>query len=48
MRAITVLSVILFHGFLEQILGGFIGVDVFFVIQRREFDEELYRDWWNS
>lgn len=32
LRAFSVLSVVLFHAFPELISGGFIGVDVFFVI----------------
>lgn len=32
LRAISVLSVVFFHAFPQAIPGGFIGVDVFFVI----------------
>ena len=32
LRAVAVLSVVGFHGFLRWIGGGFIGVDIFFVI----------------
>ena len=32
LRAIAVLSVVIFHAFPEYLGGGFIGVDVFFVI----------------
>ena len=32
LRAIAVLAVVLFHGFPQYIQGGFIGVDIFFVI----------------
>ena len=32
MRAVAVLSVVLYHGWPNWFVGGFIGVDVFFVI----------------
>ena len=32
LRAIAVVSVVLFHAFPEMIHGGFVGVDIFFVI----------------
>jgi peptidoglycan/LPS O-acetylase OafA/YrhL len=32
LRAVAVLAVILFHGFPQYIQGGFVGVDIFFVI----------------
>ena len=32
LRALAVLSVILFHGFSQFFPGGFVGVDIFFVI----------------
>ena len=32
LRAIAVLAVVAFHAFPEKIKGGFIGVDIFFVI----------------
>ena len=32
LRAVAVLAVILFHGFAQYIHGGFVGVDIFFVI----------------
>ena len=32
LRAIAVLSVVLFHAFPSVLTGGFVGVDVFFVI----------------
>src|SRR5450631_2992365 len=32
LRAIAVLSVIGFHAFPSKVLGGFVGVDIFFVI----------------
>jgi peptidoglycan/LPS O-acetylase OafA/YrhL len=32
LRALAVLTVIAFHGFPEYLAGGFVGVDVFFVI----------------
>ena len=32
LRAIAVLSVVIFHAFPEWLSGGFVGVDVFFVI----------------
>ncbi len=32
LRAIAVLSVVIFHAFPNLLIGGFIGVDVFFVI----------------
>jgi peptidoglycan/LPS O-acetylase OafA/YrhL len=32
LRAVAVLAVVAFHGFPEYVTGGFVGVDVFFVI----------------
>src|ERR1700677_3923939 len=32
LRAIAVLAILGFHGFPESITGGFVGVDIFFVI----------------
>jgi peptidoglycan/LPS O-acetylase OafA/YrhL len=32
LRAVAVVSVVLFHAFPEYVPGGFVGVDVFFVI----------------
>src|SRR5882757_2824952 len=32
LRAIAVVAVVLFHGFPELLPGGFVGVDIFFVI----------------
>ena len=32
LRAISVLAVVLFHSFPSLVRGGFVGVDVFFVI----------------
>jgi peptidoglycan/LPS O-acetylase OafA/YrhL len=32
LRAVAILSVVLFHGFPQYIQGGFVGVDIFFVI----------------
>ena len=32
LRAVAVLAVVAFHGFPEYVAGGFVGVDVFFVI----------------
>ncbi len=32
LRALAVIAVVLFHGFPSQVGGGYIGVDVFFVI----------------
>jgi len=32
LRAVAVLAVVAFHAFPERVRGGFIGVDIFFVI----------------
>jgi peptidoglycan/LPS O-acetylase OafA/YrhL len=32
LRAVAVLSVLLFHAFPQYLHGGFVGVDVFFVV----------------
>ena len=32
LRAIAVLAIVLFHAFPEQLAGGYVGVDIFFVI----------------
>lgn len=44
LRALAVLSVIVFHYFPDIIPGGFIGVDVFFVISGFLISENIYKE----
>lgn len=44
LRAIAVLSVVIYHGFPQLLPGGFVGVDVFFVISGFLITGILYRD----
>lgn len=42
LRAIACISVVLFHAFPELLNGGFIGVDIFFVISGYLISSILY------
>ena len=44
LRALAVLPVILFHAGFEWFSGGFVGVDVFFVIRCMILSEALFFD----
>ncbi len=44
LRAIAVLSVILFHSGISVISGGFVGVDIFFVISGYLITTLIYRE----
>ena len=44
LRAVAVILVLLFHGGFEDFTGGFIGVDVFFVISGYLITKILYKD----
>lgn len=44
LRAVAVLAVVAFHAFPERIQGGFVGVDVFFVISGYLISSILFRD----
>lgn len=45
LRAISLISVVLYHAFLGWMKGGFIGVDVFFVISDFLITSILLRGW---
>lgn len=47
LRAIACISVVLFHAFPELLNGGFIGVDIFFVISGYLISSILYRNLFN-
>ncbi len=44
LRAIAILSVVLFHGAVPGVAGGYVGVDVFFVISGYLIGGIIYRD----
>ena len=48
LRALAVLSVVLFHAFPQYIHGGFVGVDVFFVISGYLITKLILRDLQNN
>lgn len=48
MRGIAVLSVVIFHAFPESIKGGFVGVDIFFVISGYLISTIIYQNLQNG
>ncbi|AJY03023.1 acyltransferase family protein (plasmid) [Burkholderia vietnamiensis LMG 10929] len=44
LRAVSVLAVLVFHGFPELLKGGFVGVDVFFVISGYVITKHMLRE----
>ena len=48
LRSLAIISVLIFHGFPDLLKGGFIGVDIFFVISGYLISHNIFRNFENN